>query len=211
VHRWWLSLAELILFHDPRVDVEVRGDPKRLALVPAHKSLFNQAPGFGLPIGNLSSQFFANVYLDVLDRHVKHWLRARHYIRYVDDFILLHESPQQLNAWRADIEAFLPERLHVALNPSKTVLQPVDHGVDFVGHRIAPHRRTIRRRTFNDILHRLERMGAGDVHASANSYLGLLRQASHSHRDRALLAKLVLRRGLSIDRHFTKTFSGECK
>ncbi len=203
---WWLSLAELILFHDPRPGCELRGDPRRLALVPAHKSLLNQAADLGLPIGNLSSQFFANVYLDVLDRHVKHDLRVRHYIRYVDDFILLHESPQQLNAWREDLEAFLPERLRVNLNPKKTILQPVDRGVDFVGHVVKPHRRTIRRRTFNETLHRLERLHQADVRVSANSYFGLLRQASHSHRDRARLAKLVLRRGFSVDREFTRTF-----
>jgi hypothetical protein len=203
---WWLLLAELILFHDPRVDVQVRGDPRRLALIPPHKSLFNQAAGFGLPIGNLSSQFFANVYLDALDQFVKHRLRARHYIRYVDDFVLLHESPQQLNAWRAEIEAFLPARLHVCLNPRKTVLQPVDRGIDFVGHRVKPWRRTIRRRTFNEALRRIERLAPADVHASANSYFGLLRQASHSHRDRAQLARLLRRRGFAVDRQFTKTF-----
>jgi len=208
---WWLGLAELILFHDPRPGVEIRGAAKRLSVVPPHKSLFNQAAGFGLPIGNLSSQFFANVYLDVLDRHVKHDLRARHYIRYVDDFILLHESPQQLNSWRADIESFLPEQLRVSLNPKKTILQPADRGVDFVGQVIAPHRRTIRRRTFNEILSRLGRLDVADVHASANSYFGLLRQASRSYRDRARLAKLVLRRGFSVDGKFTKTFSGERK
>jgi len=185
---------------------EIRGNPKRLELVPPHKSLLNQGADLGLPIGNLSSQFFANVYLDVLDQHVKHDLRARHYIRYVDDFILLHQSPQVLNAWRADIEAFLTTELRVSLNPKKTILQPVERGVDFVGHVIKPHRRTIRRRSFNEALHRIERMDAADVHASANSYFGLLRQASHSHRDRARLAKAVLRRGFSVDRPFTKTF-----
>jgi RNA-directed DNA polymerase len=78
--------------------------------VPAHKSLFNAPADTGLPIGNLSSQFFANVFLDALDQHVKHQLRIRHYVRYVDDFVLLHESPQVLNAALASIRAFLPAR-----------------------------------------------------------------------------------------------------
>jgi hypothetical protein len=59
-----MSLAELILMHDPRGDVELRGHRRELALVPPHKSLFNAPAGHGLPIGNLSSQFFANVLLD---------------------------------------------------------------------------------------------------------------------------------------------------
>jgi RNA-directed DNA polymerase len=71
-------------------------------------------------------------------------------VRYVDDFVLLHESPQQLNAWRAAIAAFLEERLALELNDSKTILQPIARGIDFVGQVIAPHRRTLRRRTFNE-------------------------------------------------------------
>ena len=203
---WWLALARLVLWHDPRVDVEIRGDPGRLALVPPHKRLLHQAPHLGLPIGNLSSQFFANIFLDVLDQFVKHELGARHYIRYVDDFVLLHESPQQLNAWHAAIVGFLPSRLGVELNPRKTILQPVARGVDFVGHVIKPWRRTIRRRTYNDTLTRVAELAPEDLYQSANSYFGLLRQASHSHGDRAHLANLVRRRGHSVNRLLTKVY-----
>ena len=108
VHEpFWLSLARKILFHDPRTDVEVRGRPDLLAKVPPHKSLFNAPSDTGLPIGNLSSQFFANVHLDALDQFCKHQLKARHYVRYVDDFVILHESPQHLNAVLNRIDAFL--------------------------------------------------------------------------------------------------------
>jgi len=201
---WWLSLAELILFHDPRQDVEIRGG--RLFLIPPHKSLFNQPSHLGLPIGNLSSQFFANVHLDALDQHVKHDLRCRHYIRYVDDFLLLHESPQQLNAWLADIKSFLPARLGVSLNPSKTILQPIARGIDFVGQVVKPWRRALRRRTFNDALSRLRTADQADVWTSANSYFGMLRQVSSGHHDRALIANLVRRRGHTINRALTKCY-----
>jgi RNA-directed DNA polymerase len=203
---WWRDLAETILFHDPRPDVEIRGDRAVLARIPPHKSLFHQPAHLGLPIGNLSSQFFANVHLDTLDQFVKHQLHARHYVRYVDDFILLHESPQQLNAWRAAIAAFLPERLQLRLNDNKTILQPVDRGIDFVGHVLRPWRRTTRRRTFNEALSRLEAVPAEDLHRSASSYFGLLRQASHSHRDRCRLANLVRRRGAAVDHQLTKAY-----
>ena len=92
------------------------------------------------------------------------------------------------------------------LNPAKTVLQPIARGIDFVGQVIKPHRRTIRRRTFNAALHRLERLPADELHQSANSYFGLLRQATHSHRDRARLANLVRRRGLAVDHRLTKAY-----
>lgn len=76
--------------------------------VPPHKRLCNAAPSCGLPVGNLTSQFFANVYLNALDQFVKHTLKVRHYVRYVDDFVLLGDSPAQLKHWQAQIEAFLP-------------------------------------------------------------------------------------------------------
>lgn len=128
-HPWWMALAETILFHDPRLDFEYRGAVELLDRVPPHKRLTGQDAEHGLPIGNLSSQFFANVHLDDLDQFVKHRLGARHYIRYVDDFILLHESAQWLNHARAQIEAFLAERLGLRINPAKTILQPIERGV----------------------------------------------------------------------------------
>jgi hypothetical protein len=203
---WWMDLARVILMHDPRENVEVRGRAELLHLVPPHKSLFN-APGHcGLPIGNLSSQFFANVLLDALDQRVKHVLRAPHYVRYVDDFVLVHPSPQWLNGVLADVGAFLPEELHLQLNPRKTILQPVDRGIDFVGQVIKPWRRHTRRRTVASALARVQSLSPADVHASVNSYFGLLRQATASHTDRAALANVARRLGHAVDQGLTKAF-----
>ncbi|MEA9989537.1 RNA-directed DNA polymerase [Pseudomonas sp. RTS1] len=202
---WWLALATQILMHDPREDYETRSPAHLFNLVPQHKRLVAQPARLGLPIGNLSSQFFANVYLDALDQFAKHHLRAKHYIRYVDDFVFLHESPQQLNRWLAEVEAFLP-RLGAKLNPSKTILQPVDRGVDFVGHVIKPWRRTTRKRSLAQALKRTAAAPAEDLRETANSYFGLLSQASHSHTDRAALARVVLKRGNSVNAALTKTF-----
>ena len=203
---WWMALAKTVLMHDPRRDYELRGAPALLERVPAHKRLVNQPSHLGLPIGNLSSQFFANVYLDALDQHVKHRVRAQHYIRYVDDFILLHESPQWLSKALAEINDFLPTKLHARLNPAKTILQPVARGVDFVGHVIKPWCTRTRRRTVREAESRIASMPAADVFASANSYFGLLRQSASSHIDRTRLAKAVLRRGHCVNHAFTKTY-----
>lgn len=203
---FWRALTELVLMHDPRIEFVYRGDPAMMDLVPPHKRLMEQPPYLGLPIGNLSSQFFANVYLDVLDQHVKHQLRCRHYIRYVDDFVLLHESAQWLDEAHADIAEFLPARLGARLNERKTILQPIDRGIDFVGHVIKPWCRSTRRRTFREGLRRVAQAPAADVHVMANSYFGLLRQASASHHDRARLANVVRDRGHAADGGFTKTY-----
>lgn len=205
---WWLGLTETILFHDPRIDFEFRGDPTLIERVPPHKRLTNQPAHLGLPIGNLSSQFFANVYLDVLDQRAKHILGAHHYIRYVDDFLFLHESTDWLNAALADVESFLPTRLGVRLNPTKTILQPVERGVDFVGHVIKPWVRSTRRRTVNSALRRTAEAAPADVHVLANSYFGLLGQAPASHHDRALLSNVVRRSGHAVNHALTKTYRG---
>ena len=203
---WWMNLAEQVLMHDPRPDVVMQNTPELLELVPPHKSLLNQPTHRGLPIGNLSSQFFANVYLDALDQHVKHRVRARHYIRYVDDFVLLHESPQWLHEAHDAIEAFLPAKLGARLNPSKTILQPVARGIDFVGQVIRPWVRHTRKRTLNNGFQRVRQIPAADVYQVTNSYFGLLRQATGSHTERAKLANVALQRGHAVNRQLTKVY-----
>ncbi len=203
----WLALAEQILYHDPRKDVNMRCHQKLLERVPLHKRLTNQTADYGLPIGNLSSQFFANIYMDVLDQFIKRELHCKHYIRYVDDFVLLHESPQQLNEWLARITAFLPEQLDIQLNPSKTILQPIERGVDFVGQVIKPWSRTTRRRTVRHAIARVIASNKSQVQKTANSYYGLFRMATHSHMDRANLTHAVFTHGKAVNRQLTKTYS----
>lgn len=203
---FWLDLTRRVLFHDPRQNVEVRGARELLAKVPPHKSLFNAPPDTGLPIGNLSSQFFANVHLDALDKFCVHRLKAQDYVRYVDDFVMLSPDSQRLVAARAAVTAFLPERLGAQVNPTKTILQPVDRGVDFVGQVIKPWRRTTRPRTLDSALLRLAEMPGDETYASGNSYLGLLRQASHSHADRARMAKTLMRRGHAVSGDLERIF-----
>ena len=206
---WWLQLAETILFHDPRQNFELKGRPQDLAMVPPHKRLANHDCLHGLPIGNLSSQFYANILLDALDRHIKHELHCRHYVRYVDDMVLLHHDTDWLNAARQDIEAWLPANLRLAINPRKTIMQPVERGIDFVGHIIKPWRRIARRKTLHVALDRTALTPDADLLETANSYFGLLRQASHSHHDRTRLANLLRKRGHCISGDITKTYRKE--
>lgn len=203
---WWMQLAEQVLFHDPRENFELRGSPDLLDRVPPHKRLANQPASHGLPIGNLSSQFFANVLLDELDQHIKHELHCKHYVRYVDDMVLLHPSPQWLNQARADIAAWLPEHLGLRLNPAKTILQPVERGVDFVGQVIKPWHRVTRKRTLNEAMRRVRDIDAKDLFETANSYYGLLRQATHSHHQRIELSNILRYRGHVISGDLTKIY-----
>lgn len=203
---FWRRLADTVLMHDPRADFEQQAHASLQARVPPHKRLLLAPAQCGLPIGNLSSQFFANIYLNALDQFVKHKLRARYYGRYVDDFYLLHESPQQLNEWLAAVTAYVPERLGVHLNPRKTIQQPLERGIDFVGHVIKPWRRTTRPRAVAMALRRLERMPAADVFAAGNSYLAMAGQASHGHTDQARIAKALTKRGHAVAGDLSKIF-----
>ncbi|MDP3651082.1 MAG: RNA-directed DNA polymerase [Rhodoferax sp.] len=207
VHEpFWLELTKTVLFHDPRLSFQFRGDLSLIERVPLHKRLLLSQPDTGLPIGNLSSQFFANVHLDALDQFCKHQIKARHYVRYVDDFVLLHESPQWLHQALQRIDAWLPERLGAHLNPTKTILQPIERGIDFVGHVIKPWRRTTRPRAVATAVRRLRDMPAEDVFTAGNSYLGLLGQATHSHKDRATVANVLRKRGHAVNGAITKIY-----
>jgi len=88
-----------------------------------------------MPLGNLTSQFFANVYLNELDYFVKHKLKAKYYIRYVDDFVILHKSKEQLEKWKAEIDRFLRDKLKIELHPEKSKIILLSRGIDFVGFR----------------------------------------------------------------------------
>jgi retron-type reverse transcriptase len=146
VPAWIQYIIEALLAGQPLdAGVRVRTTPDELALVPYHKRLANAPRDCGLPIGCLPSQFFANTYLNELDQFVKHRIGARRYLRYVDDFVIVHESRQQLVAWRDEIAAFLRDRLRLELR-TETCLRPLRDGIDFLGYVIFPTHIRVRRR-----------------------------------------------------------------
>jgi len=91
--------------------------------------------GKGMPLGNLTSQFFANVYLGELDYFVKHNLKAKYYIRYVDDFVILHRSKEKLLLYKWTINNFIRQRLKLELHPDKSKVIPLHNGVNLLGFR----------------------------------------------------------------------------
>ena len=182
MQRWglpeWLQRAvHALLRNDPlHAGVHVRATPYELAQVPPHKRLANAAPGCGLPIGNLSSQFFANVYLDALDQFVKHQLRAKRYLRYVDDFVIVHHSREQLLEWLGAITEFLGTSLRLSLKPDTQIARLHD-GIDFLGYVVRPTHTLCRRRV---VAHAIEKLAAIEaIHLRA----GRLR-ATPTQRDR---------------------------
>ena len=149
-------LTRTILDYNPmeyRID---RGDHRLLARVPSHKSLLHAPQGVGLPVGNLTSQFFANVYLNELDQFCKHTLACRHYIRYCDDFLILDRSPERLAELREAVRVFIADTLRLTLNERYATIAPVTNGIDFLGYIIYPDHLLVRRRSINNLRTRLD-------------------------------------------------------
>ncbi len=127
--------------------------------------------GKGLPLGNLTSQLLVNVYMNEFDQFVKHTLKAKHYIRYADDFVLLSHDKQYLKSSLPYIKLFLPERLRLELHPDKVSTQTLASGVDFLGWVHFPDHRVLRTSTKRKMLRNLSDDAQG---AKVVSYRGLL-------------------------------------
>jgi len=133
-----LWLAKVIIFHKPTENYIIKSQPSLFNLIPQRKSLFGAPANKGLPIGNYSSQFFANLYLNKLDQFIKRELKCRYYVRYVDDFILLGKNEFTLGGLERKINYFLRNKLDLKLNLEKTKLQRLGSGIEFLGYFIKP-------------------------------------------------------------------------
>lgn len=188
-----LWLAKTIIFHDPTQNFYYKGNPRLIQLVPFGKSLFDQNEKTGLPIGNLTSQFFANVYLNELDQYITKTLRCLAYGRYVDDFLLFSDTREEILRWRNAISIFLASNLHLSLHPRKQQIQPTRHGIPFVGYFIKPWGVTVRRNVVKNIKSRLyvnnKRENFEYLVRSVNSYFGHLRKAKTNRLRQHLIEK----------------------
>lgn len=143
--QYLYQLCRKIIIQPVAHEAIVLGDGLRLEAVPNHKRLSCAPAGTGLPIGNLTSQYFANVYMNELDQFIKHQLKCKYYVRYVDDFVLVHKCKSQLQQWQCSISGFLVKRLQLTLKAQR-ILAPVTNGADFLGYIIKPSHILVRRR-----------------------------------------------------------------
>lgn len=135
-----LRLLSLIIFNDPTKGCYRKGVPSDWDRIPKSKSLFHASECCGLPIGNLTSQLFSNIYLSVFDDFVKRELKFKHYGRYVDDFYLVSESKEDLLSAIPKIRTFLFKELGLRLHPRKIHLTTAGKGVRFLGKMFKPGR-----------------------------------------------------------------------
>lgn len=133
----------------------------------------------GIPLGNLTSQVFANIYMNELDQFIKHKLKVKYYLRYADDFLILSESMGNLQAHLVLIISFLNDRLKLCLHPKKIILRKLNWGIDFLGYVVLPHHILPRTKTKKRVFQKLkEKIESGNFNQSLQSYLGYLNHAN---------------------------------
>ena len=183
-----LRLIRQVIFYNPDEHCVIKGRRADWNGLPCHKSLFWASHSCGLPIGNLTSQIFANFYLNRLDKFVTEELGFEYYGRYVDDFVLVHKDKKVLLEARKKIDLFLLEKLKLKLHPQKFYLQHYHKGVRFIGAVIKPNRIYIGNRAKNNLYQKiyawLPQMAQNisqtlkylqNFSSCINSYFGLMR------------------------------------
>ena len=159
----------------------------------------------GIPIGALTSQLFANVYLDALDHFVKDELGIRMYVRYMDDFVVIHHDKDHLKSLLAGITAFVERELHLELNPKTTIFKSGRgecHPIDFCGYRIwpdctKPRKRTVKvaRRRFKKlaVLHSQGSLSFTKLRSSIMSFIGYMKHCSGRKSLESILAGIKVK------------------
>ena len=185
-------LTEAIVLLDPTQCCRVKGKKSDWDGLPFDKSLFHSPKGCGLPIGNLTSQLFSNVYLNVLDQFMKRKLKCKHYGRYVDDFYVVSSDKEWLHSIVPKGQALLSERLRLAFHYGKLKMTSVWHGVEFLGAWLKPHRIYVSRNCVGRIGRKLDALALEQPpkwYAPLNSYCGLLSHWNNYRLQHALLVK----------------------
>jgi len=200
---WVEHLVNEVVNVDVTQDAHFPGDSSLLQHIPYHKSLWNAEKGKGLPIGNLTSQFGANVFLDVLDQYMVRESPVRHYGRYVDDIVIMDQDLGKIKESYEKMEEILAD-LELELHPDKTSIRPIKDGFDFCGRFIKPYRTYLRnstaKRGTQSITDLSENEHPGET---VTSYLALARNCnSHSLRKRWAIA--ASKQGVVFSRNITR-------
>jgi len=169
IRKFFASIDQEILLNILKrqiIDTEI------LWLIEQVLASFNSGqPRVGLPLGNLTSQLFSNIYLNELDRYIKQELRIKYYIRYADDFVILADNKNELAMIIPLIKDFLSHNLKLQLHPQKLFIKTYSSGLDFLGWIHFPHHRQIRTVTKKRIF---RQMAGWPQPETINSYRGLL-------------------------------------
>lgn len=182
-----INLCQKIIYNDPTQNCIIKGKKSNWDSLPKNKSLFHSPPNCGLPIGNLTSQVFANFYMNQFDQYLKKELKVGLYGRYVDDFIIVHQDKEFLKSLIPQLSNFLLSSLQLTLHPKKIYLQHYTKGVKFLGTIIKPNRIYIANRTKGNFYNAIQKHNKvvevakptktelNSFLSCMNSYLGIMK------------------------------------
>jgi hypothetical protein len=199
-------LIKQTVFNKVTENCRIKGSKADWKGLPASKSLFSYPIETGLPIGNLTSQVFGNVYLNDFDHYVKKELKIKHYGRYVDDMLFVHESKTYLEGLIPKLSNFLHSNFKLNVHPNKIVLKSVQEGIPFLGQIIKPHCSYISNRTKNNFYQAIQVINKqmatvpqfswqdlSEIRAKLNSYLGYMQHANSYNLRKTMLSRLIKR------------------
>jgi hypothetical protein len=182
-----LWLTEEIALLDPKTACEIVGRREDWDGLDRNKSLFYTNDGCGLPIGNLTSQLFSNVYLNEFDQYMKRVLGCKHYGRYVDDAYIVSVDREWLRSIVPDARDFLDKELWLQLHMGKIEICDIKRGVEFLGAYIKPYRIYVSNKSIKRARDKVAQMDFSNhdkVYRSVNSYLGMMvHYSSYNLRD----------------------------
>jgi RNA-directed DNA polymerase len=193
VKKFFASVDKKILFEIIKKTVK---DEKALLLIKTILISFNSQEKIGLPLGNVTSQLFANIYLNELDWFVKRELNIKFYLRYCDDFVILDKDKNNLLALIPLFRLFLGEELKLKLHERKIIIRKLNQGIDFLGYVVLPHHSILRTKTRNRALRKIamkknslenKLISEEYFNSSLNSYLGMLKHC-HGYKNRAKIS-----------------------
>lgn len=194
-------LCREVIRHDPTTDCIIHGTERDWIGLPDSKSMFKVETGFGMPIGNLTSQLFSNVFLGELDQYMKRVLHCKHYGRYVDDFYVVSTDRRLLHHVAHEADTYLRDTLHLSTNKGKTQICDVRYGVEFLGAFIKPYRTYISNQSMRRIrqqLPHLRNKRPEEVFNTVNSFLGILSHYDSYHMRRELVESLDITQARAI-------------
>ena len=206
-----IKLIRQVIFHDSTQNCIIKWSKSDREWLPDDKSLFHSPKDTGLAIWNLTSQLFANIYLDSMDKYIRYELGFHCYGRYVDDFVIIDTDKQKLLSAIPKIKDFLSEKLHLTLHPKKIYFQHYKKWVQFLGAYIKLYRTYVRKRTIGNFYKKVQEVNKCEIfdkelnQSIVNSYLWIL-----AHYKMYKIRKKVL--GNFSNRfwsqfHFTKTYT----
>lgn len=219
-----IYLIRQTIFNNVAENCRIKGSKSDWDGLPPSKSLFNYPSNTGLPIGNLTSQVFGNVYMNDFDHFVKKEMKVKYYGRYVDDMLFVHNDKSFLEDIISQLSHFLLSHFQLKIHPNKIVLKSVIEGIPFLGQIIKPHCTYIGNRTKNNFYQAIQEINKVmavvpqftwqqlcDIRATLNSYLGCMHHTNSFKLRKSMLDRLIQRfyDFYLVDRNFKKVLINE--